>query len=70
MQISSSNNMLKTAQNLIEKAGEKIGLSQNEIDLFIQPDRVIEVKVPIKTREGQIKTLVGYRSQHNNTLGP
>jgi glutamate dehydrogenase len=70
MQISSSNNMLKTAQNLIEKAGEKICLSQNEIDLFIQPDRVIEVKVPIKTREGQIKTLVGYRSQHNNTLGP
>lgn len=65
-----SNEMLKTAQELIQKTGKKIGLNQNEIDYIIQPDRVIEVKVPVTLDNGQLKTFIGYRSQHNNILGP
>ena len=64
------NEMLKTAQELIEKTGQKLNLTQEEIDFIIQPDRVIEVKVPVKMDNGVIKTFVGYRSQHNNVLGP
>jgi glutamate dehydrogenase len=64
------NEMLKTAQELIEKTGQKLNLTQEEIDLIIQPDRVIEVKVPVKMDNSVIKTFVGYRSQHNNALGP
>ncbi|NMB92052.1 MAG: Glu/Leu/Phe/Val dehydrogenase [Parcubacteria group bacterium] len=62
--------MLKTAQELIEKTGRKLNLFQEEIDFLIQPDRVIEIKVPVKMDNGVIKTFVGYRSQHNNVLGP
>ena len=34
------------------------------------PDRVLEVYLPIKMDDGTIKVFVGYRSQHNNALGP
>jgi glutamate dehydrogenase len=68
--MNTQNEMLKTAQELIQKTGEKINLSQEEIDFFIQPDRVIEVKLPIKMDNNKIKTFIGYRSQHNNVLGP
>ncbi|MGC8651502.1 MAG: Glu/Leu/Phe/Val family dehydrogenase, partial [Minisyncoccia bacterium] len=68
--INTQNEMLKTAQELIQKTGQKLNLSQEEIEFLIQPDRVIEVKVPVKMDNGVIKTFVGYRSQHNNVLGP
>jgi len=64
------NKMLQTAQELIQKTGQKLNLNQDEIDFIIQPDRVIEVKVPVLMANGKIKTFVGYRSQHNNVLGP
>ena len=67
---SAQNEMLKTAQELIEKTGQKLNLTREEINLIIQPDRVIEVKVPVKMDKGVIKTFVGYRSQHSNVLGP
>ena len=64
------NKMLQTAQELIQKTGQKLNLNQDEIEFIIQPDRVIEVKVPVLMANGKIKTFVGYRSQHNNVLGP
>lgn len=64
------NEMLQTAQELIQKTGQKLNLTPEEIDFIIQPDRIIEVKVPVKMDNGVIKTFVGYRSQHNNVLGP
>jgi len=64
------NEMLKTAQDLIRKTGKKLNLSQEEIDFLIQPDRVIEVKIPVKMDNGVIKSFIGFRSQHSNVLGP
>lgn len=64
------NEMLQTAQELIQKTGQKLGLTQGEIDFIIQPDRVIEIKVPVSMDSGVIKTFVGFRSQHSNVLGP
>ncbi|HPC30677.1 MAG TPA: Glu/Leu/Phe/Val dehydrogenase [Candidatus Pacearchaeota archaeon] len=63
------NEMLKTAQDLIRKTGKKLNLSQEEIDFLIQPDRVIEVKIPVKMDNGVIKSFIGFRSQHSNVLG-
>ncbi len=64
------NEMLKTAQDLIRKTGKKLNLSQEEIGFLIQPDRVIEVKIPVKMDNGVIKSFIGFRSQHSNVLGP
>jgi glutamate dehydrogenase len=64
------NEMLNTAQELIQKTGQKLNLNQEQIDLITQPDRVIEVKLPVKMDNGRTKIFIGYRSQHNNVLGP
>ena len=68
--MSQQNEMLQTAQNLIRETAKKINLTHEEIDLIVQPDRIIEVKVPVEMQDGKIKTFVGFRSQHNNVLGP
>ncbi len=65
-----NNEMLKTAQDLIKKTGQKLNLNQEEINSLIQPDRVIEVKISVEMDNGKLKTFIGFRSQHNNVLGP
>lgn len=62
--------MLEMTQSLIRRMGEKINLSEGVIEEIIQPDRVIEVKVVIKGDNGEKKVFQGFRSQHNNVLGP
>lgn len=62
--------MLSTAQNLIKKSAEKLGLSTYLIEQIIAPDRIIEVKVPVKLESGAVKVFQGFRSQHSNALGP
>ena len=62
--------MLLTAQNLIKKAGKTLGLSDEKIKEIIIPDRVIEVKIPVRMKNGLLRVFRGFRSQHNNVLGP
>jgi glutamate dehydrogenase (NADP+) len=49
---------------------KKFNLDQKKVEEFLTPDRVVEVKIPIKMDNGQIKVFEGYRSQQNNNLGP
>ena len=65
-----TNQMLSSAQNLIKKSAHALKLTESQVEELIQPDRVIEVKLPIKMDNGQSKTFVGFRAQHNNKLGP
>ena len=65
-----SSTMLLTAQNLIKKAGKTLGLPDEKIKEVIIPDRVIEVKIPVRMKNGLLRVFRGFRSQHNNVLGP
>jgi glutamate dehydrogenase/leucine dehydrogenase len=65
-----TNQMLLSAQKLIKKAGLLLKLSESEIKEITQPDRVVEVKLTVKTADGRTQTYTGFRSQHNNQLGP
>ena len=40
------------------------------IDVFNKCDNVIKVDIPITLQNGMQENIVGYRSQHNNILGP
>lgn len=62
--------MLNTVQNLIKQTAKKLNFSKEEIEFIVQPDRVIEVKLPVKMDNGKTKTFVGFRSQHSSILGP
>jgi len=48
----------------------KFNLNQEAVKDFLEPHRVIEVEIPVRLENGQTKTFKGFRSQHNNKLGP
>jgi glutamate dehydrogenase/leucine dehydrogenase len=58
--------MLKTAQQLITEAAQKLGLDKSSIDALLATDA--EHQFEIKLSNG--KKLHAYRVQHNNKLGP
>ncbi len=45
-------------------------LSYNEVEILNSPKRVIEVAIPVKMDNGELKVFTGYRVQHNDVRGP
>ncbi|MCL6096865.1 MAG: Glu/Leu/Phe/Val dehydrogenase [Patescibacteria group bacterium] len=58
----------KSREEILE-IGKKYNLSQAKIEEFLEPDRILEVKIPVKLGT-ELVTFKGFRSQHNNSLGP
>ncbi len=54
----------------IKKAGSLLGLSPSTLERILEPQRVVRVNFPVTMDTGEIKTFVGFRSQHNNARGP
>lgn len=49
--------------------GKKYKFSEEKLEEFLEPDKVLEVNIPVKLDS---KTVIfkGFRAQHNNRLGP
>jgi glutamate dehydrogenase len=62
--------MLESAQALIKKTAEKLGLKEEMIRRLIEPEMVCEFSFPVKMDNGQARVLKGWRIQHNSALGP
>lgn len=58
----------KSREDILE-VGKKFDLNEDKLEEFLEPDRVLEVKIPIKIGS-ELITFTGYRSQHSNVLGP
>ncbi len=58
----------KSREEILEIA-KKYNLSQDNIEEFLEPDRFVEVKIPLMLGTEPV-TFRGYRSQHSNKLGP
>jgi glutamate dehydrogenase len=65
-----SDNIFETAQKQIKDACDKLNCKPAVYEILKQPMRVIEVAVPVKMDDGSTKVFMGYRSQHNDALGP
>jgi len=63
-------NPFKIAQEQIEKVGEVLNLPKDIVEVLKWPKRVLQVSIPVKMDDGTIKTFIGWRSQHNDALGP
>ncbi|MGO1468420.1 MAG: Glu/Leu/Phe/Val family dehydrogenase [Tissierella sp.] len=61
---------LKAAQVQIKSACEALDLEESVYELLKEPQRVIEISIPVKMDDGSVKTFKGYRSLHNNAVGP
>jgi glutamate dehydrogenase len=65
-----TNDPFESSVTQIKKAGSLLGLSTDELNRILEPNRVVRVNFPVVMDDGSIKTFVGFRSQHNNARGP
>ncbi len=63
-------NPLAVAQQQLDMAAEKLQLDPKIHAILREPMRVMEVNVPVKMDDGTVRVFKGYRSQHNDAIGP
>ncbi|ADL07959.1 Glu/Leu/Phe/Val family dehydrogenase [Thermosediminibacter oceani] len=63
-------NPFEIVQKQIKAACDKLGLEDSVYEVLKNPERVLEVSIPVKMDDGTTKTFIGYRSQHSTVLGP
>lgn len=63
-------NPLKNAQLQVKKACDELKLDKSVYELLKEPQRVIEISIPVRMDDGSINIYKGYRSIHNDALGP
>lgn len=64
------NNPWKRTQEKLFEISKIINLPQDLVVRLSEPDRVLIVFLPFKKDGGSIEIITGFRSQHNNILGP
>ncbi|MEK7587154.1 MAG: Glu/Leu/Phe/Val dehydrogenase [Patescibacteria group bacterium] len=55
---------------MLKLACEFLKLSPEIYQRFREPERIVKVNFPVKMDNGKTQIFTGYRSQHNNALGP
>lgn len=63
-------NPFENAQKMLKEACDKLGTEPAVYEILSEPLRVIEVSIPVKMDDGSIKVFKGFRSQHNDAVGP
>ena len=63
-------NPYQVAVEQLERAAKIAEIDPQAVEILKYPQRVIRVSIPVKMDDGSVKVFVGYRSQHNNALGP
>ena len=63
-------NPFLNAQSQLEKVTEYLDLPPGLLSILKEPQKVLEVNIPVQMDNGEIKVFKGFRSQHNNALGP
>jgi len=66
-------NPLLNARTQLKQACDLYGNCRDDInqyELISHPKRIIEVNIPVRMDDGNVKTFIGYRSQHNNARWP
>lgn len=65
-----TNKVLLNAQNEVKKACEFLNYEDYVFEALKNPYRMLEVNIPVEMEDGTMKYFTGYRSQHNDALGP
>ena len=63
-------NPLLSAQAKVKNACDKLGEDPAVYELLKEPQRVIEIKIPVKMDDGSLKTFKGWRAAHSTAVGP
>lgn len=68
--MSNAINPFESAQAQVKHACEVLKLDPAAYELLKEPQRVIEISIPVKMDDGSLKVFKGYRSLHNDAVGP
>lgn len=63
-------NPFEMVSQQLHMVAERLNLEPGILSILLQPERVIEVALPVKLDDGQIKVFTGYRVQHSSARGP
>lgn len=63
-------NLFTSTQEIIKEALERLGFNDEMYELLKEPLRVLMVRIPVRMDDGTVKVFQGYRSQHNDAVGP
>ena len=63
-------NPFEIARKQVKTACDRLNADPAVYEILKSPQRVLEVSFPVKLDDGTVKTFTGYRSQHNNAVGP
>jgi glutamate dehydrogenase len=58
------------AQTQLRQVAKLINLSDNDLNILLEPERILTVAIPVQMDDGHTQLFAGYRSQHNNARGP
>jgi glutamate dehydrogenase/leucine dehydrogenase len=64
------NDPFQNSLKQLEEVKNIIKLNENIYELLKQPQKFLEVSIPVKMDNGKIKIFTGFRSQYNNARGP
>src|SRR5437870_13898861 len=53
-----------------QRAADLMKLDENVQEILRKPRRILSINFPVKMDDGRILLYQGFRSQHNNDLGP
>jgi len=68
--ITQGQKILESAQALIRKTAESMGLDEVVVKRLIEPEYILEFSFPVRMDDGRIEVFKGWRIQHNSALGP
>lgn len=63
-------NPFENAQLQLKEACDRLKADPAVYEILKEPLKVLEVSIPVKMDNGTIKVFKGYRSQHNDAVGP
>ena len=63
-------NPFEDVQKQIKSAAKYLPKNSEFLDVLLEPQRIIEVSLPVHLDDGSLKIFKGYRVQHNNARGP
>ena len=58
------------AKKQLKATIELLGLGEEIYEILAYPERLIQVRIPVKMDDGTVKVFIAWRSQHNSALGP
>src|SRR5437762_13540709 len=57
-------------KNYCNRAADQLGMKESLRTYLITPRRELQVQIPVEMDNGDLRSLIGYRVQHNRARGP